>query len=245
MRAFLCVLALSVLASGSGFAQSQLDVTGKPWADVAGSKRAAFLKVTQLKRGLGVNPDNLKIQEQALSWSAGSRLYRVTGGWEPRALVLYFLAEPGGALHPLDGTFKPIKKLNAAVPVSLNMQTVRDYLWFQTFFVRGKEGPFLIVETTQDRYLPQLENAGIEILPRYGVLEKIPRALSCMPGSEPVKFTCNGAVYYSNAMFDATFEISGQGDVTIPKSRPVAVKLHHFVNAPINPITTKTYHPLP
>lgn len=236
---FCCALAVSAAA------QSQLDVTAKPWSAITGSKRSAFLQVTKLQQGLGANPANLVIREQPLSWSAGSRLYRVSGGWEPDTLELYYLAEPGGRLHPLDGTFKPIRTLNTAVAPTLNNDTVGDYLWFQTFFARGREGPFLIVETVQDHFLPDLENDGIEILPRYGVLEKIPRALSCATGPAPVAFTCTGTVYYSNAMFDATFELSAQGDVTIPKSRPVAVKLHHFVEAPINPITTKSYRPLP
>lgn len=226
-------------------AQSAHDVFARPWTEMTGQERAVFIAVTQVERGLGVKATNLRVDHQPVPWNPGARLVRMSGGWEPRNLYLYFLVGREGDIFRLDGSIDAIRKLNARQPLTLTTATIADFVWFNGFFVRGPEGPFLVAETAQDTFVPRLESTSGDIAPGYESLDQIPTALTCGPGTDGALFVCDGTVYYSNALFLVRWSIAADGEITIPQSRPVANKLNALINAPIDPLTTPGFAPLP
>lgn len=55
-----------------------------------------------------------------------------------------------GDVHVLNWSNAPIYKLNKAIPLTLNDNTILDYVRFFFTFVRGQHGRFLIVDTVDD-----------------------------------------------------------------------------------------------
>lgn len=231
MLRLVSVILFSLVAQVAA-AQSLLDVSQKPWAPLSPDLRSRFLAATGLEAGLNVQPHYLTVQEQPLSWSPGSHLVRVLGGWEPRSLVLYFVLRADGGLIHLDGSYDALEALNASVPPVITPDTVADYVWFSGFFVRADDDPFLVVETSEDRFLPDLPGAAT------------PTKLACKPDGDTDGFRCEGTVYHAAALYSADFEVSPQGAVDIPQSRKLAANLLP-VNAPIDPRGYPGFRPFP
>ena len=232
MLRLVSVLLFVVLAQGAT-AQSLLDVSQKPWNPLPGDLRARFIAATGLEKGLKLQPAYLTLQEQPLSWSEGSHLVRVLGGWEPRSLVLYFVLRADGGIIHLDGSYKALAALNASVPPKITPDTVADYVWFSGFFVRSGNDPFLVVETPQDRYLPDLLG------------DARPRKLACRRADAANSgFRCEGTVYHAAALYSADFEITTDGTIDIPESQRLASNLAP-VNAPIDPRNYPGFKPFP
>lgn len=238
---FRLALALGLLIAWGAQAQSTLDISQKDWTAMPDTLRGSFLTATQLESGLGLEADFLTIQETDLSWSPGTKLVRVMGGWEPSALVMYFLRRPEGALIHLDGSYESIVALNGLVAPKVTEDTVGDYLWFTGFFVRSERGPFLIVESVQDRFIPPLIEGKGDMANGYASVNDIPRQLNCLKSEEG--FRCVGTVYHAQSIYDADFEVSLSGLIDMPSSRPLAAKLAYAVNAPIDPRKISGFYP--
>ncbi len=75
-------------------------------------------------------------------------------GWTPAGAALCVLRR-GDDLWRLDGASAPIHEANAAAGIALDAGTVLPYLRFFCFFVRGAEGPFLVVEGAGNPLVPE------------------------------------------------------------------------------------------
>lgn len=153
-------------------------------------------------------------------------LYIRDSRWKPESLSVYFLIDKKGALYRLSGSSEPIHTVNAAVPPILTEHTVRDYIWFFGFFVRGEEGPFLVVESTGDTFFPK--NPDL-----VKTLQKHIRPIHLTQVNTDGSFSLDAVVYYSNALFRANFKVHKTGVIEMSEDTPLAANLPARINAPL------------
>ena len=108
----------------------------------------------------------------------------------------------------LDGTSPPIHRTNAQVGIRLDDGNVADYLRFFCFFVRGDDGPFLIVESMDQPEIPK----GLTTKERRRLRRHL-RPLVLWGRNDDGRFRLTGDVYYSNAVFLADFLVDPGGVV--------------------------------
>ena len=200
------------------------------WTPVTGEELDGFL--TQ------VNPIDGKYQVSSKTTEVGWRtlpfydnvvLIRMRDRtWGKQKLTIYYLTDQG-ALYRLNGTSPPIHEVNAKAPIRVSEQNVLEYLRFFCFFVRGEEGPFLIAESMQDPYIPQTDDAKTK-----AVIEGTVRAASYEGRNEQGYFMCDAVVYYSNALFIATFAVQPGGMIEMLNDEPIAADLPVKVDAPVS-----------
>ncbi|MEL6422478.1 MAG: hypothetical protein AAFQ42_08555 [Pseudomonadota bacterium] len=170
---------------------------------------------------------------------SGVRIVRVHDGWKPVNLFLYFLVKDGRHVEWLDGTSMPIHRFNARHGLNINPGSVKPYLWFFTFFVRGEEGPFLVVESSNDTFIPK-DRKSTDQNTRQS-FARFPTPISCERGTGKDAFVCDAVVMYSNAMFKSDFRIQKSGMVAMAGDVPVAADLSVKIYAPINPKKLKNF----
>jgi len=90
-----------------------------------------------------------------VTWYDRGYLVGVYGGWTPHNLIFYYLYDGDDEMVRLDGKALGLHGFNARNPLKINESTVLPYLWFFTFFVRGDDGPFLLAQNANDRFLPK------------------------------------------------------------------------------------------
>ncbi|WGW03626.1 hypothetical protein [Tropicibacter oceani] len=235
IRSLLYVIAAILglaLAAGPVAAQSRSDIFHKPWTPLSASEQARFVRAVGLEKSIGVPADWLSLGQQPLSWSPGASLIRVHGDWQPGGLFLYFLRDKAGKYAQLTGASPVIHTHNAAYPPLLTAQTVRDYIWFFGFFVRGADGPFLPVETAKDTFLPKGITKG-DFAAGYKSAYDIPRPMKCTPAKGKHLFTCDVLIMYSNAMFEAVMQVQPSGMIAMSGDTPVAADMNFKIAAPI------------
>lgn len=147
--------------------------------------------------------------------------------WGKPRLAVYFLADQGN-LFRLNGTSPPIHEVNAKAPIKVTEDNVLDYLRFFCFFVRGEEGPFLILESMDDPYVPQNMDAKTR-----AVIEGTVRPATYEGRNEQGHYLCDAVVYYSNALFIANFAVQPSGMIEMLDDEPIAADLPVKVDAPI------------
>jgi len=148
--------------------------------------------------------------------------------WGPR-VRMWMLLHRDGRLWPLDGTSPPIHEVRFNIGLCLSESEALDYLRFFCFFVRGEQGPFLIVESVEqlanacgvrrddkrlDAFVPHIHEATIE--------EK-------HNGS----FLANATVHYDDALFETRFEIHSDGYIEMTDDNPLAVQEGLLTNLPV------------
>jgi ankyrin repeat protein len=153
-------------------------------------------------------------------------LLRLTDlGWKEPNLAIYYLAHEKN-LFRLDGTSPPIKQINAE-SISLTSANALEYLRFFCFFVRGDEGPFLIVESAGQYELPAYLNA--KDAKRLGELAHP----AWYNGFVDETHYASALIYYSNALFGADFRINSAGMIEMIDDFPLANDMSAKIACPI------------
>ncbi|MEM1289660.1 MAG: hypothetical protein AAGH60_15025 [Pseudomonadota bacterium] len=144
--------------------------------------------------------------------------------WESGKLQICYL-QRGTELILLPGTSPPIHEFNAKFKTKITARQARSYLAFFCFFVRGEDGPFLIVDRPGNAFVP----------PEIGRSEHID---VCPPiqlwGVDDRGYIrASASVYYANALFVADFLIHPGGMVEMVDDQAVAANLKYRVFAPL------------
>lgn len=99
--------------------------------------------------GVSFNPDNSVIMARDLPFYDGHRFFDLADhSFMPPSRR--FIVMKDDDVTVLDFTNTPIYSLNSKAPISLNRDTVKDYVRFFFTFVRGRHGRFIIVESVDD-----------------------------------------------------------------------------------------------
>ena len=148
--------------------------------------------------------------------------------WTKENLKIYYLIEQGN-LYRLNGTSPPIHAVNEKTQINLTDENVLDYLRFFSFFVRGDEGPFLIVEDMNNPDLPQDMDAECK-----RVFKNAIRPARLESKNEQDSYLCNAPVFYSNTLSFTNFEVSPSGTIEMQDHEMLAADLPIKANASIN-----------
>jgi len=143
--------------------------------------------------------------------------------WNPFNAKLYFL-KWGDSYFPLDGNAPPIHEVNSKADLVIDGGNVLRYLAFFCFFVRGDEGPFFIVDSTKDPYIPHLTQQQ--------TLESVFRPPTIWGQDANGDWRVSALVYYSNAVYYADFLVHLSGMVEMVKDSPLTGELSAAVDAP-------------
>jgi len=200
------------------------------WETIADEEVKELLERSNPVDGLyPVSVETTQARKRSLPFYDQALLVRLTDpSWDDANLALFYLFEKD-TLYRLNGQSNPIHELNAKVALTLTEENVLDYLRFFAFFVRGEEGAFLIVEDIQNPDLPQdMDNHSRE------TLEKYLRPAAIEGETEDGSFLCKAPVFYSNALFISTFEVSRSGVIDIREHETVAADLPFTANVPIS-----------
>lgn len=199
------------------------------WTNVTGEELEGFLEqVNPIDGKYKTSAESTKVSWRPLPFYDQVVLIRVQdSGWAPENLTLYYLTLEGN-LFRLNGTSPPIHEVNAAAPIKVTEDNVLEYLHFFCFFVRGEEGPFLIVEDIDNPYLPEMDDKT------HTVIEGSVRPASYEGQNEQGYYLCDGIVFYSNALFIANFAVQPSGMIEMLDDQPIAPDLPVKVEAPIS-----------
>ncbi len=208
----------------------------RPFDTLTVAQRREALAAINLYEEHGIEESQVLMDRQELPWRKGAYIYRSAAGWEPNNLLIYFLRQPDGKFIHLDGTSPPIHGFNKAFPPQLSNTSIGPYLWFFGFFVRGEEGPFLVVETDKDTFIPKnLEKHGGTWADGYDRLADVPAPLSCRKDADGSSYRCDAVLYYSNSMFGAGMKVLSTGIVQMQDDTPLAADIGTKIFAPITP----------
>jgi AAA+ superfamily predicted ATPase len=118
-------------------------------------------------------------------------------------------------LFILDGSSNPVHDANAADLAPLTADTVRDYVRFFCWAVRGDEGPFIIVE-------PLREDSNEEYSPAVAAHA---RPLTLEDTDAAGRHVVKAVVAYGSAVFDAVFAVDANGFIEMTDDIPIAAGL--------------------
>ncbi|MDD3020432.1 MAG: hypothetical protein PHX61_05560 [Alphaproteobacteria bacterium] len=200
------------------------------WNPVLGEELEGFIsQVNPIDGKYQANAATTEVAWRALPFYENVVMIRLKDrSWGKPRLAVYFLADQG-TLYRLNGTSPPIHEVNAKAPIVVTEENVLDYLRFFCFFVRGEEGPFLIAESMEDSYIPQITDDKTRT-----VIEGTVRPASYDGRNEQGYFLCDAVVFYSNALFIANFAVQPSGMIEMLSDEPIAADLPVKVDAPVN-----------
>ncbi len=202
------------------------------WNPVTGAELAGFIAhVSPVDGKYKASETTTQVAWRPLSFYENIVLVRMTDTtWTPRNLVLYFLVDQGNPIR-LNGQSWPIHDINSKAPIRLTPDNILDYLRYFCFFVRGEEGPFLIVEDMDNSYIPKNMDPQTRT-----VFEGVMRPASFEGMDAKGNYLCDAIVFYSNALFIANFQIQPGGFIEMLDDEPLAEDLPVRVDAPIGDV---------
>jgi len=154
------------------------------------------------------------------------RLIRATDArWPVETLHLFFLAKADD-FHRLDGKVGAIHKVNAS-SVCLGPDNVLGYLRFHNFFVRGKDGPFFVVESESVPEVAELDSVEVT-----AAVARFSHP-SWYNGQGRDGFHISAAIFYGDSIFAADLCVQPTGTVEMLDDLAVASGLGTGVNRPI------------
>ncbi|NOZ32622.1 MAG: hypothetical protein GXP01_06020 [Alphaproteobacteria bacterium] len=207
------------------------DILKNEWSELVPAGRTLLQEMAPVDGVIQFEAD-VKAEMLRLPWYDRGYLVGVYGGWTPQNLIFYYLYDGDDEMVRLDGKALGLHGFNAKNPLKINESTVLPYLWFFTFFVRGDDGPFLLAQNANDRFLPkELEDYDIQT---QNALRDLPRPAVCEQQSEAEGFECSAVVMYSNALFDALFSVSPLGEIVMKEDVVIGENLSERVDAPIS-----------
>lgn len=200
------------------------------WQEVDGDELEGFVEqVHPIDGRHKVSSSTSKVHWRMLPWYENIAMIRVMdSGWENPDLRVYYLAREG-QLYRLNGTSPPIHEVNEVAPIKVTEDNVLEYLEFFCFFVRGEEGPFLMVESMDNPYLPEgLDDARLK------AIESVIRPATFEGYNSEGHFLADAVVYYSNALFLSNFAIHSTGMIEMTDDDPLLGDLPVKVDAPVS-----------
>lgn len=199
------------------------------WNPVEGEELEGFVEqVTPIDGRHKVSTETSQVHWRTLPFYDNIAMIRVMdSSWDKPGLVVYYLTREG-QLYRLNGTSPPIHEVNEVAPIKLNEDNLLDYLDFFCFFVRGEEGPFLVVEDMDNPYLPKdLDETSLK------AIEGVIRPKTFEGYNSEGHFLCDAVVYYSNALFMANFAVHKTGMIEMTDDDPLVGDLPAKVDAPV------------
>ncbi len=190
------------------------------WNDVDAALRARIMSHAPIDGSLRLPAADTQVTRANLPWLRNAALIQVrSSSWQDRALRVYYVLEANGGLIRLRGLSQPIHEINARSPIRIgSVETAQAYLWFFTFFVRGDEGPFLIVEEEGDPAL-----AAVPARVRDRIWHHL-RPVSCAADAGNA-YLCRASIWYGTALFAARFKIMPSGMVEMLRDEPLTTEL--------------------
>lgn len=209
-------------------AAARLDPVGEPFyvgAWQASSRRDAILAKASLDRARYSTGERTEISERSLPYYRDTRLVRISDpAWAPSLRLYYLVSENGFA--ELSGSSTPIHDVNEADPIQLSDATVLAYLCDFCFFVRGDEGPFLVVDDPENVFLPR-DDARVTSAVRQHF--RPPRMYG---RDDQGRWRVSALDYYGTALFSCDFVISPSGEIEMTRDVPLAI-VGRAIDAPI------------
>jgi hypothetical protein len=96
------------------------------------------------------DPQNTSVMIHNLSFYEGYFLAELSRHDQHPPIVRNLICNDAGQMHVLNWGNEIIYKLNKTVPITLNDDTLADYVRFFFTYVRGSHGRFLIIDTVDD-----------------------------------------------------------------------------------------------
>ncbi len=212
---------------------------GPDWKEIANVDDKGQL-LAHLRHAAGdirIDLATTQVRDRALPFYNAARLVELVDlGWERKNLRLFFLID-NQEVYRLDGSSLPILTLNEKASISLTDENVGFYVSFFCFFLRSEGGPFLILDSLDNPYIPAealdwLDEAALEA-GQLG-LRRLFRAPRLFGRSENGDWRFCALVYYDNAVFAADFLVQRAGEIKMETDRPIIANLRCRVNAPIS-----------
>lgn len=176
-----------------------------------------------------VSAEKTYIDSRSLPFYDSVKLIRVKNPeWSERSLFIYYLSN-NGDLYWLNGTSPPIHEVNAKANIKLTPENSLTYLEFFSFFVRGEEGPFALVQSIEDTYMPKLVDEETRAAYKETIHEAFYEGLN-----EDNQFMWTCSIYYANAIFESRFAIDQSGMIEMISDLPVLADLPVKIHAPIS-----------
>ena len=196
---------------------------GVGWAVVAESDAHKF--ISSIDRA-GLDAEDWEMSRGVLPFYPNKSIARLKCRINGETKPAYYYLEDGEKPHWLNGTSPPIHKFNAS-HLKLTPDSVRNYLHFFCFFVRGDKGPFFILE---DPKLATLSPATTK-----EDREKI--ANVAMPawliGERRGGFRLLAKIFYGNDLFISYLTVSETGEVEMEDDHAALVDLSGHIDMPI------------
>lgn len=199
---------------------------GEGWTTIRSGDAVYKTLVVDLKER-EVDPDEVTITETALNFYDDVKLYRVTGGAAlDDSLGLFLLCDGDRVIH-LNGTSMPIFEKNKG-GINITEDTALYYLVFFCFFVRGEEGPFMVIDRMDNPLLP---DSFSETDPAKRDVEateahRLFRPPELFGTDEDGRFRASSMIFYSDAIFVVDFLIDpSSGTIEMLQDEPVMGKL--------------------
>lgn len=171
------------------------------------------------------------VETRRAPFNPNIELLRVSDtNWDKPAHVFYIRAEDN--LFRLNGTSPPIHEVNKKYKIQLNDDNILSYLSFFCFFVRGEEGPFLILNDINNPLLPK-ELYLPENIEIYEKLKSIISKPRYWGKTETGNFVVSAQIFYGNAIFLAKLLIQPSGMIDMLDDEPILTDLPFIVNQPI------------
>jgi ankyrin repeat protein len=162
------------------------------------------------------------------------RLIRVKNLGESSPNQFFYWLKDGEKVFRLNGSSPPIHEFNAKHTPELSGKRAMEYLEFFCFFVRGKDGPFYLIDGRDAPYLPESCKGKIDSESICSTaFRRVYRAPQHFGITDDGKHRISALMYYSNAMFIADFLVHPSGMVEMLADWPVASGLPDKIDAPI------------
>lgn len=219
------VLTLAALAFATP-AHAEIDMRKQAWKPGNHEDVARLLVDTRLAERHGLDIATVRVESQRLPWMNGT-LYRVSGGWEPDTLKLYFLSFRGQEFLELDGTSLPLLEATQHESFAVTHENVERYLWFFGYFVRGPEGPFLILDTSDRDTVNRWATRESEWDGRNNgvALSDLMVPLACRRDDASDTFACTATMLYANTLFAVEMQVTSGGMVAMVGDREITRNL--------------------
>ncbi len=129
-----------------------------------------------------------------------------------------------GKLFRLNGQSPPIHQINELQPPHIDEETLLHYLAFFCFFVRGEDGPFLVVDRMNNGYMPKMKESD-------GNIFRAPRIWGL---NEKRQWRVSALIYYGAGIFLADFLVDPGGMIEMLNDIAVTPDMPDRVDAPLD-----------
>lgn len=202
---------------------------GNHWTLVTEPKRRSALLASfnKIDGRHATSRESTQLRECKLPCYGNTTLLQVRDEtWTNKHLKIYYLEDGEDTYVRLNGTSPPIHALNAKLPIHLDDTNVLWYLSFFCFFVRGDEGPFLVIDDLNNPNLP-------DDLTTSEKLKTVFRQPRIFGRDDLGKWRISALIYYSNAVFHGDFLVSSSGTVDMADDTALFGDLPSKIQVPI------------